>query len=84
MIAQELLGILVCPESKQPVQLADAALVSRMNELILAGQLRNRGGSSVNDPVDGALIREDGSVAYVIREDIPTMLVEEAIPLPLS
>lgn len=84
MITQELMGILVCPETKQPVHLADEATVSKMNELIRSGTLLNRAGVAVSEPVDAALVRQDGAFAYVIREDIPTMLVDEAIRLPLG
>jgi uncharacterized protein YbaR (Trm112 family) len=35
----------------------------------------------VTDPVQEALVREDGKYAYPVREDIPIMLVDEAIPL---
>jgi uncharacterized protein YbaR (Trm112 family) len=37
----------------------------------------------VTEPVDGGLVRSDGRFLYPIRDDIPIMLVEEAIPLPL-
>ena len=35
----------------------------------------------VAEAVGGALVREDKSVAYAVRDDIPVMLVEEGIPL---
>ena len=31
--------------------------------------------------MDGGLVREDGRYLYAIRNDIPIMLVEQAIPL---
>lgn len=81
MVDQELLSILVCPENKTPVQLADEALLGRVNDAIAAGTLKNRGGETVETAIDGGLIREDGAWLYVIREDIPVMLVDEAIGL---
>lgn len=81
MIAPDLLGILVCPETKQPVQLAEAALVGQLNEKIRRNELLNRAGVQVTEVADGALVRADGKVAYLIREDIPIMLVDEAIQL---
>ena len=76
-----LLEILVCPETKAPVQLANDDLVQRLNGLIEQGQLTNKGGELVKEKLDGALLREDGKVAYPIRMDIPIMLVSEGIEL---
>ena len=80
-VSQELLDILVCPESKQPVSLAPAETVAKLNEEIRARRLRNRGGAVVEKEFAEALIREDGKVLYVIDDDIPVMLVEESIEL---
>lgn len=81
MMDQELLDILVCPETKQPVRLADAALLERVNAAVAAGGLANRGGDPVTQPVTGGLVREDGALLYPIRDEIPIMLIDEAIPL---
>jgi uncharacterized protein YbaR (Trm112 family) len=77
----ELLEILVCPESKQPVKPADDALLARLNADIDAGTLRNRGGEAVAKHISEALVREDGKVAYPVDDGIPVMLVEESIEL---
>ncbi len=84
MIDQELLAILVCPENKTPVHMADGGLVQEINRAIEAGTLTNRGSETVQDAIDGGLIREDGTLLYPIRDEIPVMLIEEAIILPLS
>lgn len=81
MVDPELLEILVCPENKTSVRLADEALVARMNKDIEAGRLKNRAGETVSLRIDGALVREDGRYAYLIRDDIPIMLINEAVPL---
>lgn len=81
MVDPELLDILVCPESKQPVREADEALLARVNEAVAAGTLRNRGGEAVTEPLDGGLVREDGALLYPVRDEIPVMLVDEAVPL---
>jgi uncharacterized protein YbaR (Trm112 family) len=82
MIDPELLPKLRCPETRQPLRLADATQVLQLNDRIRAGDLKNRGGKAVTESIDGALVREDDRVAYAIRREIPVMLVEEAIPLP--
>lgn len=81
MVNPELLDILVCPENKTPVKLVDDAGLAKINSLIESGTLKNRGGEAVKEKVDGALLREDGKFAYLIRDDIPIMLIDEAIPM---
>ena len=81
MIDKELLKMLVCPENKTPVMLADKELVSRINNAIEAGTLKNKGGEEVKEPIDAGLIREDKAVLYPVRDDIPIMLIDEAIVL---
>ena len=81
MVDPKLLEILVCPENKTPVTEADAALVARVNAAIESGTLKNRAGEMVEERVDGGLIREYRAYLYPIRDDIPIMLIDEAIPL---
>ena len=80
-ISQELLDILVCPETRQSLTLAGTDEVMVINEQIARGELVNREGKTVTEPVDGALIRADRQVLYPIRDDIPIMLIDEAIAL---
>jgi uncharacterized protein len=81
MVDEELLKILVCPENKMPVALADDALIGKVNAAIEAGTLKNRGGEAMDEKIDGGLVREDKAYMYPIRDDIPIMLIDEAIPL---
>lgn len=81
MVDAELLEILVCPETKEPVRLADAELLERVNAAIEGGTVQNRGGERVKDTIEEGLVREDGKVLYPVRDDIPIMLIDEAIVL---
>lgn len=81
MVDASLVAILACPETHQPVQVADDATVAKVNAAIAAGTARNREGDAVSEPIETGLIREDGAYLYPVREDIPVMLIGEAIPL---
>ena len=81
MIDQDLLEILACPETKEPVHLAEQSLIDELNARIERGELSNRGEKPVTKKIDGGLVREDGAYLYPIEDDIPVMLIDEAIPL---
>jgi uncharacterized protein len=81
-IEPELLKLLRCPETHQPLALAEAGAIELLNQQIAAGKLNNRGGKPVTEKLDGGLVRKDGKFLYLIREKIPVMIVDEAIPLP--
>lgn len=81
MVDQQLLDILVCPETKQTLRQADAEVLRRLNEGIAQGKVENRGGRKLAEPVSAGLVREAGDMLYPVRDDIPIMLVDEAIPL---
>jgi uncharacterized protein YbaR (Trm112 family) len=76
-----LLKILCCPETHQLVSEAGHALISELNTQIVSGSLKNRGGKAVSEKLDGGLLRDDGQVLYPIRDRIPILLIEEAIPV---
>jgi uncharacterized protein YbaR (Trm112 family) len=78
---KDLLAILACPETKEPVALADAALVGRVNAAIVAGKVKSRDGQSVTRTMDAALVRQDRKVLYPVRGGIPIMLIDESILL---
>lgn len=80
MIAPDLLEILCCPETHQTLAPVDDATVAALNSRIAGGQVKNRAGKPVTEPVEGALRREDGQYLYLIRRKIPIMLIDEAVP----
>ena len=80
-IDNELLEILVCPESRQSVKPASAEILERLNLEIDAGRLRNRGGDVVAKRIEEGLVREDGKILYVVDDGIPIMLIDQSIEL---
>jgi uncharacterized protein YbaR (Trm112 family) len=80
MVDKELLDILCCPETKQDVVLVEGDVIAKINNRIKDGSLKNRGGDVIKEAIDAGLVREDKKYLYPIREDIPIMLIDEAIP----
>lgn len=80
-IEQDVLEMLVCPESHQALVPADELLLARVNAEIRARRLRNRGGEVVAEPIREGLVREDRKLLYVVDDDIAIMLIEQAIEL---
>lgn len=81
MVDQSLLDILVCPETKQPLHAAELALLERLNASIREGSVKTRAGEAVSEEIVEGLVREDSSVLYPVRDDIPIMLIDESIQL---
>ena len=81
MIDKRLFEILVCPEKQTPLAEADGPLLAKLNHAISAGQVKNRGGATVDEPITAGLVREGGDYLYPIVDAIPVLLIDEAIAL---
>lgn len=78
----KLLSLLVCPETRAPLKLADDALIAQLNTAIAEHRCQNRAGKAVERALDAALVRADDQWIYPIWDDIPDMLIDDAIPMP--
>lgn len=76
-----LLDLLLCPETREKLTLAPTTLVDRLNAAVDAGTLKNRVGAVVRQRLDAALLRADGKFAYAVNDDIPNLILDEAIPV---
>ncbi len=82
IIDPNLLKILACPESHQPLDLLDSGELERINDLIKSGAARMVSGESFKSSWNAGLIRQDKLRAYQILDGLPILLIESAIVLP--
>ena len=80
LLSDELLKSLCCPETRQNLTPADPELIARLNKSIAAGTLKSRGGRTVSQPIDDGFLRADGQWVYPIRNKIPILLIDQALP----
>lgn len=81
MIDKELLDILCCPETRQGLRVLAPAELAALNTDITRGNVKDRAGKGVKEPLDAGLATEDGRLVYPVRGGIPVLLVDSAIPL---
>ncbi len=74
-----LLQLLCCPETGQPLRLADETELAKLNAHIHRGSVLNCSGHVIDSPLEAVLIREDHRIAYPIHDGIPILVIEEAI-----
>ena len=81
VVDKELLEILACPESMQPLRMATPEELEQLNARARDGAVLNRGGKPLKGPLSEALVRQDAQVLYPIRDGIPVLLVDEGVEL---
>lgn len=70
-----------CPESGSRLHAAESALLTRLNEAIVAGTVTNAAGEPVSQPVEGGLVDPAATRLYPIRSGIVSLVVGDSIPL---
>lgn len=78
---KRLLTILRCPVSHKGLSVVKKDQLERINAAIEAGELSNHEGSKLEQPLDQALVTDDGKRAYPIVDDIPVLLEGESISM---
>jgi uncharacterized protein YbaR (Trm112 family) len=78
---KKLLSILCCPVTHKGLSLARADLLSSVNAAIGDGKLANRDGTVLAEPLEEALVTDDGKLLYPVNDGIPVLLEGESVPL---
>ena len=81
MISDELLALLRCPQTMQAMTVALPEQLAQIEAKRAAGTLRDRAANLVNEPISAGLVRADGKLLFPIRDGIPVLLLDEALPL---
>jgi uncharacterized protein YbaR (Trm112 family) len=76
-----LIDLLRCPASGGGLQLADIALLDWINERIASRKLSSRDGQIIDSRWERALVNDDRSMAYPVRDGIPILIIGAAILL---
>ena len=78
---KRLLTILCCPVTHKGLNVAKRDTLARLNAAIESGGLANRDGTVLSQPLDEALVTDDGKLAYPVSDGIPVLLEGESISL---
>lgn len=78
-VDKHLLEILVCPVTKTPVKVLGKDKLAILNREVEKGAITYIDGSPVDEPIEEALITEDGRTLYCVTGGIPVMLEEQGI-----
>jgi len=76
---KRLLAILRCPVSHKGLSVLKKDTLDQINAAIRQGELKNREGELLGEPLTEALITDDGKRVYPIDDGIPVLLEGESI-----
>ncbi len=81
-LAPDFLRILRCPKTLKPLRLASSAELSALNARVAERKLANAAGRVLEASLAAGLVPEGEPIVYPVDDDIPILLIDEAIPLP--
>lgn len=78
---KRLLTILRCPVTHKGLSVLRREKLERLNAAIGSGDLLNQDGVRLAEPLDEALITDDGKRVYPVTDGIPVLLESESIAM---
>lgn len=76
---RKLLDILVCPATREPLAMLDAASLKALNTAVAGGTVQRTDGALQRDALGEALVTRDRRRVYRVDDGIPVLLVGEGI-----
>ena len=80
-INQEFLELLRCPLTQQALVNCNKEVIEALNTSIDNGTLKNKKGIIIQDRIKDALYSDSCNSVYLVNNQIPVLLVDEAIEL---
>ena len=78
---RNLLDILCCPLTRQPLGMMTASRLAKLNKLIQEQKIKDLSEDIVDVALEQALVTEDGKLAYPMVDGMPVLLEERCIAL---
>ena len=79
MIDQDIIDILACPATQRSLRPLPADKLRVLNDSITAGRAIYVNGDKIDEALDAALVTDNETLIYPIRDNIPVLLVERGI-----
>ena len=76
-----MLEILCCPVTRTSLEFLPERELALLNERIAAGRIKNRDEAVVAELMAEALVTRTGKLVYPIRDGVPVLLEDQAMPL---